>query len=61
MAYRFDPPPGWQVADGFTPGNDWRPNPRGRPHRTVDCRVAVPDAPLPPPPHGTARSRDVAG
>ena len=27
MAYRFNPPPGWQVADGFTPGNDWRPDP----------------------------------
>ncbi|MGB8020737.1 MAG: SHOCT domain-containing protein [Candidatus Nanopelagicales bacterium] len=27
MAHRFNPPPGWQVPDGFTPDRDWRPDP----------------------------------
>jgi hypothetical protein len=51
MAYRFNPPPGWQVADGFTPGNDWRPDPTwpAAPDGW-EFWVAVPDAPPPPPP-----------
>lgn len=27
MAYRFNPPPGWNVPEGFTPGSDWKPDP----------------------------------
>ena len=51
MAYRFNPPPGWQVADGFTPGNDWRPDPTwpAAPDGW-EFWVAIPDAPPPPPP-----------
>ena len=51
MAYRFNPPPGWQVADGFTPGNDWRPDPSwpAAPDGW-EFWVAVPDSPPPPPP-----------
>jgi hypothetical protein len=51
MAYRFNPPPGWQVADGFTPGNDWRPDPSWpAAPEGWEFWVAVPDAPPPPPP-----------
>jgi len=55
MAYRFNPPPGWQVADGFTPGNDWRPDPTwpAAPDGW-EFWVAVPDAPPPPPSPPTA-------
>lgn len=27
MAYRFNPPPGWDVPDGFTPDGEWKPDP----------------------------------
>ena len=51
MAYRFNPPPGWQVAEGFTPGNDWRPDPAWpAAPEGWEFWVAVPDAPPPPPP-----------
>jgi hypothetical protein len=55
MAYRFNPPPGWQVADGFTPGNGWLPDPSwpAAPDGW-EFWVAVPDAPPPPPPPGSA-------
>ena len=51
MAYQFNPPPGWQVAEGFTPSNDWRPDPAwpAAPDGW-EFWVAVPDSPPPPPP-----------
>jgi hypothetical protein len=53
MAYRFNPPPGWQVAEGFTPGNDWRPDPAWpAAPEGWEFWVAVPDAAPPPPPPG---------
>ena len=53
MAFRFNPPPGWQVADGFTPSNDWRPDPAWpAAPEGWEFWVAVPDAPQPPPPPG---------
>ncbi len=51
MAYRFNPPPGWLVEQGFTPGNDWRPDPAWpAAPEGWEFWVAVPDAPPPPPP-----------
>ncbi|MCU0263575.1 MAG: SHOCT domain-containing protein [Candidatus Nanopelagicales bacterium] len=51
MAYRFNPPPGWQVEEGFAPGNDWRPDPAWpAAPQGWEFWVAVPDAPPPPPP-----------
>ncbi len=51
MAHRFNPPPGWQVADGFTPGNDWRPDPAWpAAPEGWEFWLPVPDAPPPPPP-----------
>lgn len=51
MAYRFNPPPGWQVAEGFTPGNDWRPDPAWpAAPEGWEFWIAAPDAPPPAPP-----------
>jgi Short C-terminal domain len=61
MAYRFNPPPGWQVADGFTPGNDWRPDPSWpAAPEGWEFWVAVPDAPPPPPPSPPAAPASAA-
>lgn len=27
MAYKFNPPPGWNVPEGFTPDSEWKPDP----------------------------------
>ena len=51
MAYRFNPPPGWLVEQGFTPGTTGGPIRLGRPLREGwEFWVAVPDVPPPPPP-----------
>ncbi len=51
MAHRFNPPPGWQVEQGFTPSNDWRPDPSWpAAPEGWEFWVAVPDPPPPAPP-----------
>jgi hypothetical protein len=55
MAYRFNPPPGWEVPAGFTPADGWTPDPSWPPApEGWQFWLAEPVPPPPGPPSGTA-------
>ena len=51
MAYRFNPPPGWDVPEGFTPEGGWTPDPTW-PAAPDGWEFWLPDTVAPPPPPG---------
>ena len=51
MAYRFNPPPGWDVPEGFTPEDRWTPDPTW-PAAPDGWEFWLPDTVAPPPPPG---------
>ena len=51
MAYRFNPPPGWDVPEGFTPEDGWTPDPTW-PAAPDGWEFWLPDTVAPPPPPG---------
>jgi hypothetical protein len=55
VAYRFNPPPGWDVPAGFTPPSDWTPEPSW-PAAPVGWQFWLPEAPAPPPPPSASGS-----
>jgi hypothetical protein len=59
MAYRFNPPPGWQVPTGFTPGEGWTPDP-GWPAAPEGWDFWLPE-PVPPPPPPASAAGGAAG
>jgi hypothetical protein len=59
MAYRFNPPPGWEVPAGFTPGEGWAPDPAWPP-APEGWDFWLP-APVPPPPPGPAAGAGAGG
>jgi hypothetical protein len=53
MAYRFNPPPGWEVPAGFTPADGWTPDPSWPPApEGWEFWLADPVPPPPGPPSG---------
>ena len=55
MSYRFNPPPGWDVAEGFNPEPGWAPDPSW-PAAPDGWEFWLPDAVVPPPPPGPPQS-----
>lgn len=49
MGYRFNPPPGWAVAAGFTPPEGWQPDPSW-PAAPDGWQFWLPEVPPAPPP-----------
>jgi hypothetical protein len=59
MAYRFNPPPGWDVPEGFTPPSEWTPDPSW-PAAPPDWPFWVAEAEAPPPPPQTGQASTAA-
>ncbi|HEX6887167.1 MAG TPA: SHOCT domain-containing protein [Candidatus Nanopelagicales bacterium] len=55
MAYRFNPPPGWDVPSGFSPGEGWAPDPTW-PAAPEGWEFWLAEPVAPPPPPGPAAS-----
>jgi hypothetical protein len=61
MAYRFNPPPGWDVPPGFTPDDAWTPDPTW-PAAPPGWEFWLPEVQVPPPPPaGASASAKLGG
>ena len=60
MAYRFNPPPGWDVPEGFTPEGGWTPDPTW-PAAPDGWEFWLPDTVAPPPPPDPPPASSAAG